>query len=73
MGRTGDIAHLVIVEDRLAALVTCHVADTVVIAGGLAAERKADTRVVRLAHFIVWCWKLWFAYKVRIFMTHHCN
>ena len=48
--RTGDIAHLVIVEDRLAALVTCHVADTVVIAGGLTAERETDTRVVRLAH-----------------------
>jgi hypothetical protein len=52
MKHTGDIAHLMVVEDGLAACVASHVLGIhfVVVASGYSDEREAGTGFIRLAH-----------------------
>ena len=40
-----------VIEDSLAALVTCHVSNALVITRRLTTKGESDTRVVVLAHF----------------------
>ena len=48
--RTGDVAHLVVVEHSLSALVACHVGNFFSV-GYLASQREPNTRVVVLAYW----------------------
>ena len=50
--RTGNVAELVIIEDRLSAFVAGHVANSVRVVGirGLAAERETNASVIGLAY-----------------------